>query len=213
MTADKLETWTRAGVIAFLVGIAGVCAWAGVSISPPPGGPSAGGTVDETARAAASEAYDAATNAQTNATAAADLAQEAYDASTNAVTNAAAATAMALDGYTNATNAVALHFDPSGLSTNIYSDPGTTTTLARATGRYVALHMTNSTVLTFDLADFPTNMEHTVSLGVWIGYGNALTFDEASITNAAELGTLATNAWNDLVFRRGHGKELFWVRQ
>lgn len=137
----------------------------------------------------------------------------AYPVATNALSNAVAAAESAATAFDQATNALALHGWPSTLSTNIYSGADGTTTVEQASGRYIALHCTNSTLLRFDLADYGTNSEHTVSATIWIGYGNSLTFDANTITNSAALSELSTNTWNDLIFRKAHGKSLMWVRE
>jgi hypothetical protein len=92
--------------------------------------------------------------------------------------------------------------------TTVASAP--TVSITRAMGRYVAIALTNNTVLAASLSTFPSNGASFVNVALYLPT-NSLTWDVATIaTNNAP--TLSTSVWNSIILHRGYGQTNFTVR-
>jgi len=85
-----------------------------------------------------------------------------------------------------------------------------TGTLSRADGAYRHVKLTQASELIFD-TDFPTNGLSVVSVDVYLD-GHSLTLNTNNISGTVDL-TLATNAWENLIFLKSTFDTLWYVRQ
>jgi hypothetical protein len=143
----------------------------------------------------------------------ADLAFEdwpASDGSEYVAKNGAWVVATGVSASTATNIAETVAFDSWWEATALTS--AATVTVTRTHGLETSLYLTNSATLVFDTSTFPTNGAATVGMGAYIGT-NSITRGAGIESNSWSALTLLTNAWNDLVFRKGVGASEFEVRQ
>jgi hypothetical protein len=87
-------------------------------------------------------------------------------------------------------------------STALTSASTVTVNRAVSSGRVFSLVQTNAATITF--GTWPTNGVSSVAIGLFPD-GFATTFDTNTISGASAL-TITTNAWNSLLFHKGHGR-------
>jgi len=92
-------------------------------------------------------------------------------------------------------------------STALTSAATVTVSRAASSGRVFSLVQDQAVQITFDT--WPTNGVSSVAIGLFPN-GHATTFDTNKISGASAL-TITTNAWNSLLFHKGHGREKWSV--